>query len=374
MSNKRILIIHEDRLLTNLYKEKLEASGFTVDTVRSLEQVPKHMETKRPDLVLVDLVLREGGTNEFIKTLRQDSATLELPVLVLPSNLAAHASDAMRSGATKIISSGSNPLGMILDTVKVSLGLPGLGSALDTPLFQADETWLSTVLATVPEALNLMRHCLPGLVAQPVDAAALRMFWTLMHNLADRAAMLPSKALHRIASAADLLLSDLNDMPEQLNPSTLRTLGQVVDFLGVLADPANLSRTEEPSTARVVVVDDEPGAREIIAAAMQMAGLRHDEAATPAEALQKLDKKDADLIFLDVGLPEMNGFELCTRVRALDAHKRTPIVFLTGMATFQNKAQASLSGGNDFVGKPFNLPELGVKALTWVIKNQLNLA
>jgi DNA-binding response OmpR family regulator len=124
----------------------------------------------------------------------------------------------------------------------------------------------------------------------------------------------------------------------------------------------------------VVVVDDEQSAREIIAAAMQLAGLRHDEAATPAEALQKLDKKDADLIFLDVGLPEMNGFELCTRLRALDAHKRTPIVFLTGMATFQNKAQASLSGGNDFVGKPFNLAELGVKALTWVIKNQLNLA
>ena len=374
MSNKRILIIHEDRLLTNLYKEKLEASGFTVDTVRSLEQVPKHMEVKRPDLVLIDLVLREGGTNEFIKMLRQDSGTVELPVLVLPSNLVALASDALHAGATKIISTGSNPLGMTLDTAKVSLGLPGLGTALDAPLFQADEQWLATVLATAPEALNLMRHCLPGLVSNPPDMSVLRMFWTLMHNFSDRAAMLPTKALHRVASAADLLLNDLNEYPEQLNPSTLRTLGQVIDFLGVLADPANLSRAEEPSTARVVVVDDEPTAVEVIASAMHMANLRHDAANTPAEALKKLDGKEADLIFLDVGLPEMNGFELCTRIRALDAHKRTPIVFLTGMATFQNKAQASLSGGNDFVGKPFNLPELGVKALTWVLKHRLNLA
>jgi DNA-binding response OmpR family regulator len=374
MSTKRILIIHEDRLLTNLYREKLEASGFTVDTVRSLEQVPKHMETKRPDLVLVDLVLREGGTNEFIKTLRQDASTLELPVLVLPSNLTALASESMQAGATKIISNSANPLGTILDTAKVSVGLPGLGSALDAPLFQADESWLSMVLATAPEALNQMRHCLPGLVSQPPDLGALRMFWTLMHNFADRAAMLQAKALHRVAGAADVLLADVNEMPEQLNASTLRTLGQVIDFLGVLADPANLSRTEEPSTARIVVVDDEASAREAISSAMQMAGLRNEEAATPSEALQKLDGKEADLIFLDVGLPEMNGFELCTRIRGLEEHKRTPIVFLTGMATFANKAQASLSGGNDFVGKPFNLPELGVKALTWVLKHQLNLA
>ncbi len=373
MSNKRILIIHEDRLLTSLYREKLEASGFTVDTVRTLEQVPKHLETKRPDLVLVDLVLREGGTNEFIKTLRQDGSTIELPVLILPTNLTQLAHEALQAGATKVISSGQNPLATILDTAKVSLGLPGLGSALDTPLFQADEAWLSMVFSTAPETLNQMRHCLPGLLSQPPDLSVLRIFWTLVHNFADRSAMLQQKALHRMASALDVLLSDLNEMPEQLNPSTLRTLGQAIDFLGVIADPAKLSRVEEPSTARILVIDDESSAREFISSAMRMAGLRNEEAATPTEALQKLDGKECDLIFLDVGLPEMNGFELCTRIRALEAHKSTPIVFLTGMATFQNKAQASLSGGNDFVGKPFNLPELGVKALISIIRHQLKL-
>ena len=43
------------------------------------------------------------------------------------------------------------------------------------------------------------------------------------------------------------------------------------------------------------------------------------------------------------------------------------------MATFQNKAKASLSGGNDFVGKPFNLAELGVKALMWLCRGQLEM-
>jgi CheY-like chemotaxis protein len=373
MSSKRILIVHEDRLLSTLYREKLEGSGFQVETVRSLDQVPKVMEAKRPDLVLIDLVLREGGTVEFIRALRQDPTTLELPVLVLPTNLTTLMAGAMEAGATKTIATTATPLGGILDTVKVTLGLPGLGEAVDTPLFQADEGWTGMVLTSAPETLNLMRHCLPGLVSQPPDLAALRSIWTLAHNFADRASHLHPKALHRVASALDLLLADMNEMPEQLNPSTLRTIGQAIDFLSVLAEPATMARAEEPGNARVLVVDDEESARQFIGSAMQLAGLRNETAAAPSEALQKLEGKDCDLIFLDVGLPEMNGFDLCSRIRALDHHKQTPIVFLTGMATFQNKAQASLSGGNDFVGKPFNLPELGVKALIWVLRGQLGL-
>lgn len=374
MSSKRILIIHEDRLLTNLFREKLEGSGFAVDTVRSLEQVPKLMDTKRPDLVLVDMVLREGGTIDFIKSLRQDAATLELPVLIFPTNLKALASDAMQAGATKIISASGNLIGSILDTVKVTLGMPGLGSAVDTPLFQADESWISMVFSSAPELLNLMRHCLPGLVTQPPDTGALRTMWTLIHNFADRASLLHNKALHRVASVLDTLVCDLNDIPEQLTPGCLKTIGHAIDFLSILSDQANLTRTEETSTARVLVVDDEDSAQLMIKSAMELAGIRCETASSPSQALDRVRDKEWDLIFLDIGMPEMNGFDLCTRVRAYDTHKRTPIVFLTGLASFHNKAQASLSGGNDFLAKPFNVAELGVKALTWILRKQLNLS
>ena len=373
MSTKRILIVHDDRLLTNLYREKLEGSGFTVDGARTSDEVARTVEARQPDLVLLDLVPREGGAVGFIKALRQNPATAEVPILIFPTNLTAISSAALQAGANKIIAATNNPIGAILDTAKVTLGLPGLGDAVDAPLFRADESWLSMVLAAAPETLNLMRHCLPGLMSAPPDTQALRTLWTLAHAFADRATLLHPRSLARAASALDLLMSDLNEMPEQLNSSTLRTIGQAIDFLGILSDPANLPRTHEPSDDHILVIDDEAGARKGITSAMQMAGLHNEAADTPSAALEKLNGKPCALIFLDVGLPEMNGFELCSRIRALDAHKRTPIVFLTGMATFQNKAQASLSGGNDFVGKPFNLPELGLKALTWILKGQLNL-
>ena len=372
MSTKRILLVHDDRLLTNLYREKLEGSGFVVDSTRNYEQVPKIIESKKPDLLILDLVLPTSGGIELIKSLRHEPETLQLPVLIFPTVLAQLGSSALKAGATKVISRGAHPIASVIDAAKTALDLPGLGDSIDAPLFEPDQTWLNMALESGPESLNQMRHCLPGLVASAPDQSMLRALWALVHCFAEKAALVHNKPLAQIAAAFDLLMCDLNEMPEQLNASTLRTIGQAIDFLGTLGAPENMGRTKDPATSRIVVVDDEDSTLQFITAAMQLAGLKNECYLTPGSALEKLNGHTSDLIFLDVGLPEMSGFDLCCKIRALEAHKKTPIVFLTGMASFQNKAQASLSGGNDFVGKPFNLPELGVKALIWIFRGQLD--
>jgi CheY-like chemotaxis protein len=167
------------------------------------------------------------------------------------------------------------------------------------------------------------------------------------------------------------LIFDLYRLPEHANPSIIRTLGQGLDFLANLLSEKNRLRAKDPALAKVLIVDDEEGARQIVMASMQLVNLKPFSAATPSAGLTALAAQEFDLIFLDVGLPEMDGFELCGKVRALPAHKKTPIVFITGMATFQNRVQSSLSGGNDFVGKPFSVPEMALKALIWVFKGQL---
>jgi len=373
MSTKRILLIHDDRQLANLYREKLEGSGFVVDSTRNLEQVPKLIENKRPDLLLIDVVLGSGNAVDFIKTLRCDPDTLEMPILVFPTTLIPLASAATEAGATKVISRGLHPLASVIDTVKTTLDLPGLGIAADTPLFKPDEAWLQMVVEGSSEHLNFMRHCLPGLVTASPDLKTLRNLWALVHGFSEKAALLTNKALALVANAFDLLLFDLNEMPEQVNQSALRTIGQAIDFLQTLSAPEFASTYTDTSASRVLVVDDEESARQFISAAMSLTNLKNEWAATPTEALEKLKSPGIDMIFLDVGLPEMNGFELCTKIRGMDGHKKTPVIFLTGMATFQNKAQASLAGGSDFVGKPCNLSELALKALIWLFRGKLGL-
>ena len=218
-----------------------------------------------------------------------------------------------------------------------------------------------------------MRHCIPGLVSVPPDTKMLKSLWAIVHSVAERVHFLGDRVLSQFAAALDLLLADLNEIPEQLNSSTLRTVGQAIDFFGVLMVGEAGKLCKDPGLAKILVVDDEESALQFISAAMQMVGLKNDTADSPTAALKKLDGTSKDLIFLDVGLPDMSGFDLCQKIRALDAHKKTPIVFLTGMATFKNKALASLSGGSDLVGKPFNLPELGVKALMWLFRGQLSM-
>ena len=71
-------------------------------------------------------------------------------------------------------------------------------------------------------------------------------------------------------------------------------------------------------------------------------------------------------------MPHMDGFELCQRLRGLSHHAKTPVVFLTGLATAEKRAQSLVSGGNDFIAKPFNLHEMTVKALTLIIRAQVD--
>jgi CheY-like chemotaxis protein len=186
--------------------------------------------------------------------------------------------------------------------------------------------------------------------------------------------MLQLDALGRLTTSMEALVYDLYAMPEQINPSVMRTLSQAIDFLVLLFEEDTLQQLKDPAAADVFVVDDEPPARQMISAAMKLVQLKITCAEDPEMALSVLGDNRFDLIFLDVNMPQGSGFDLCTQVRQLEDHRRTPIVFLTGLNTFQNRAQGSLSGGNDFIGKPFNLLELGVKALMWIFKGQLAAA
>ena len=78
-----------------------------------------------------------------------------------------------------------------------------------------------------------------------------------------------------------------------------------------------------------------------------------------------------DLIFLDVGMPKMSGFELCTRLRSLPNYKKTPVVFVTSLNDFETKANSTMSGGNDCIAKPFLFIELAVKALVYIWRSRL---
>ncbi len=108
--------------------------------------------------------------------------------------------------------------------------------------------------------------------------------------------------------------------------------------------------------ARILVVDDEPSLVDAVSTALRYEGFEVSEAATGRAALEAAQENDPHLIVLDVMLPDLDGFEVSTRLRR-DGRK-TPVLFLTARDTLEDKAAGFAAGADDYLTKPFSLAEL----------------
>jgi PleD family two-component response regulator len=175
-----------------------------------------------------------------------------------------------------------------------------------------------------------------------------------------------------MASALEALVKELYEKPKNITPSTLRTLASSIDFLAILFERGGDLQLDTTQPPNILVVDDEVISRRAIILALEKAQLKCVSVDTPETALNLLGQDRFDLIFLDVDMPEMSGFDLCTRLRTLPLNRDTPVVFVTSLTDFESRARSTLSGGNDLIAKPFLFIELAVKALTYVLRNRLN--
>jgi two-component system, OmpR family, response regulator len=107
--------------------------------------------------------------------------------------------------------------------------------------------------------------------------------------------------------------------------------------------------------ARILVVDDEAYITDLVRMALRYEGFEVATAASGQEALTVAGAFRPDLVVLDIMLPDMEGLEVCRRLRA-DAE--VPVVFLTARDATEDKVAGLTVGGDDYVTKPFSLEEL----------------
>ena len=109
--------------------------------------------------------------------------------------------------------------------------------------------------------------------------------------------------------------------------------------------------------ATVLAVDDQPANLRLLDAVLTPRGHRVITAASGPEALALLESEDVDIVLLDIVMPEMDGHEVCRRIRSAAATEFLPVVMITASGTEQRLA-ALESGADDFVAKPFDKSEL----------------
>src|SRR5215212_3373093 len=123
--------------------------------------------------------------------------------------------------------------------------------------------------------------------------------------------------------------------------------------------PLAASRNGETPAARILVVDDEAAITELLSTALRYMGYDVATARTGAAALDNAAGHPPDLIVLDVMLPDIDGFEVCRRLRADGDF--VPVIFLTAREGEDDRVTGFIRGGDDYVTKPFSLEELTLR-------------
>jgi CheY-like chemotaxis protein len=393
---KKILIIEDNQIVANVYRNKLAVEGYQVEIALDGESGLKVMRTFQPDMIVLDLMLPQMTGVDVIKQIRSEEDFAKLPVIVFSNTYLTNLiQEAWKAGATKCLSKASCSPKEVLDLVRHTIGdsgtiptgrpavegthekktLPGpaLASTIEADtVFQA--SLQKSFKDSLPVTLSTLRAGLQSLAKADGEVMQLKQIYELhrrMHALTGNAGVAGLLIVAKMSDAIEALLKELYEKPRNINASTLRTVANAIDFLGFLFERGLAPDKQEFPAVNVLVVDDEAISRRAVVYALDKAQLNTTNVEDPVAALKLITENNYDLVFLDVDMPGMTGYELCSKLRALPQYKKTPVVFVTALSGFENRTSSMMAGGNDFIAKPFLFIELTVKALIHVLRGKL---
>lgn len=399
---KKILIIEDDQVVASIYRNKFQVEGFAVEVAHDGQLGLDLLKNYRPDAIILDLVLPKVPGAELIRQIRSEPDLKDLPIIVFTNTyLTRMVEEAWKAGATKCLSKANSTPRQVIEAVCQTLAPPPcppptgpvpppppkfapppkptggepLTPAESDAAFQAEVR--NSFLEGLPATTANLRTLLQSVIKAESQATRLRQLQELhhqIHALAGNAGAAGALQAAQMADALEALLKELHEKPKNINPSTLRTVASAFDFLDLLLRRGVPAEREIIPPASILVVDDEPISRRAITHALEKANLKSVGVEDPQVAFQLLAENQFDLIFLDIDMPAMTGFELCAKLRNLPNHKKTPVVFVTSLNDFESRTNSTMSGGNDLIGKPFLFIELAVKALVYILRGRFDTA
>jgi len=120
----------------------------------------------------------------------------------------------------------------------------------------------------------------------------------------------------------------------------------------------------KPDEQSILIVDDVPKNIQLLGSILKEENYELEFATSGKDALEWLDTKSFDLVLLDIMMPEMDGFEVCRRIKENPKTKEVSVIFLTAKADFQSIIQGFEIGASDYITKPYNRKELLMRVKT----------
>ncbi len=405
-----ILLVDDDPLVLKVYKDGLGQFGVQARTAADGLAAIRALREAKPSVVVLDLMMPKLSGVDVLKFIRSEPGLKALPVVVLANSYMNElAAEVAKLGVQKALLKVRCSPAILLETVREVLA--GKVSSDDTAfLFEAPgqtppkpdssaprtervqaapplptddaraasaqfhakarRAFLQSANATCTSLRQLCRDFTGA--SDPAEREQhLQALYRKVHFIAATSGLAECHRLARMASAFEALLFELNGRAEAVTPSVLRTIASAVDFLALLYDWAREADSEAPLSAQALVVDDDPINNRLVTSALNRAQVQARSTEDPTQALQWLQERHFDLVLLDVGMPGIDGFELCRRLRALPGYNKTPVIYVTVHSDFESRAKSVLSGGDDLIAKPVFPMDLAVKAVALLLKRQI---
>lgn len=391
-TEKNILLVEDEPIAQALYRNRLQREGFRISFAEDGEVALAALSKDKPDLVVLDLMLPKVNGPEVLKHIRTQERLKTTPVLIISNAYMSELSQkAMESGATRGMLKTECTPGRLVETVRDMLGFHSAFDVTDKPVTddkQAEEFAAAAEAAMVDEqnlkvtreefiqkapgeVTKIRESCLAyvKLAGMPAGEQPLNTLYKQVRFLATRAGLSGCVRIALLASAFEALLFEAVFKPGKATPSVAQTFAQAVDCLERLCQ-TNPGTTEVIPKAKILVVDDDAVCNLAMVGALKRAHFEPVSVDDPQKAIEMAQKGKYDVVFLDINMPVLNGFQVCERLRGMPEYRETPVIFITGFGDFQNRARSILSGGNDLIPKPISPVELVLKTTIRLLQPQ----
>lgn len=168
---------------------------------------------------------------------------------------------------------------------------------------------------------------------------------------------------HTLRDLSYRMGKDLRKLTSSLIPYVQQSLLNIVEVEDIKPPQINIVSSKKESEKDlnkplIACIDDSPQICKILEQIITKQGYRCITIQESLQALPFLIKANPDFIFLDIGMPIVNGYEICNQVRRVGKLKNIPIVFLTGNDGIIDRVRAKVAGANSFVSKPIEIEKI----------------
>jgi len=405
-----VLLVEDDRLTARVLADRLGSEEIEVRVANDARQARAMLARENVSLVLLDLVLPDEDGRDLLAALRDRSETSRIPVLVLTARADARTqAECFALGANGVLLKPADPE-VVLSAVATQLqqtreqrtearidrltGLPNRAALLEAAdrirglmqrrprpaaIAMIDIDYFKAVNDTYGHAVGDVVLARAGRrIAETLRISDVTARWggeefcVLLPNTGIEGAVI---ALNK---ALDAVRGEKFDAPDgtiftitfSAGIAALPATGAIepvlaqADRLLYLAKSAGRNRVvspldaEQPPRARVLLVEDDDAVATVVGRLLESESLQVVRVAEGAAALDAVAAQPFALVVLDIGLPDMDGFNVLARMRELRPAATLPIVIVTGSDAEHDVVRGFDLGVNDYITKPFHNAEL----------------